>query len=85
MSRLSTKYDSVQTRFGGQVQLAKNGSIMQLKSLAVENWPDMPKTKKQPEKSRKSLASNIKAQPSPQTLFDLVQVLFQEKEKELPP
>jgi hypothetical protein len=43
----------------------------------------MPKIKKQAEKSWNSLASTIKSLPSPHTLFDLMQALFQKTEKKL--
>jgi hypothetical protein len=45
----------------------------------------MPNIKKQPEKSWNSLASKIKTLPSPHTPFDLIQVFFHKKEKEIHP
>jgi len=59
---------------------------MQPKSLAVENRSDVPKIKKQPEKSWNNLASNIKTPLySSHIPIDLMQVLFEKKEKEIHP
>jgi hypothetical protein len=73
-----------------KVSIAKYNQPMTLLNfksilLALGGWPDMHEIKKHREKSRNSLASNIKALLSPQTFFDLMQVLFQKKEKEIHP